>query len=94
MLLTHPNTLKQLVSILEPSISKQTIPDKNLRKHKIDIICEAFWIINNLSTEDAHNIEDRLFNNHNIHQILQAHLLENFIEDIVQTENNELALEP
>lgn len=32
--------------------------------------------------EDACNIEDRLFNDHNITQILQAHLLENFIEDV------------
>jgi len=74
--------LVQLVAILEPSVSRQKIRAPEERKMRCAILSETLWILNNLTAENTYDIDERLYMDHNIHQILQAHLLENFIEDV------------
>ena len=52
-LLTHPDTLVQLVAILHPSVSKQNIGNKQERQLRIEILTEALWTLNNLSLEEG-----------------------------------------
>lgn len=42
---------------------------------------ETLWILVNIVNEEEYEIDLRLFLEHNIKQVLQAHLLENFIEE-------------
>ena len=51
-LLTHDQSLSQLVSVLEPTVSKQKIANKAERELRIQILCEALWVLNNLTSEN------------------------------------------
>ena len=62
-------------------MSKLNISDELVRQRRIEILIEALWTLNNIVNEDKYDIDERLFLDHNIQQILQAHLLENFIEE-------------
>ena len=59
---------------------------------RIEILCEALWILNNLALENLNNIEDRLATDYNMREILGTLLVENFVFD--QVEQNTLSLEP
>ena len=81
MLIAHPQSLPQLVAILELPLSRQKIRAPDERKMRFEIISEALWILNNLTSEDAHSIDEKLLCDHNIHQLLQVLMLY-FIEDV------------
>ena len=56
--------------------------DQKTREIRCEILSETLWILNNLTHELERDFDERLFTEFNIQQTIQAHLLENFIEDI------------
>ena len=56
--------------------------DEKTRELRRLILSEALWILNNLTHESERDFDLRLFYEFDIKQTIQAHLLENFIEDI------------
>ena len=84
-LMTLPQSLSQLIAVIEPSVSKLRYTNQEERYQKIQIVSEAIRTIDNLVVEGKkHNIDERLFLDYNIHRILLMHLQENFIEDVLQ----------
>ena len=47
-LMHHPKTIPRLVAIVEPSVSKNAIASAEERRLRVEILCEALWILNNL----------------------------------------------
>jgi len=65
--MTHPQSLSQLVAILELPLSRQEIRAPDERRKRFEIISEVLWILNNMTSENAYNIDETLFCDYGIH---------------------------
>ena len=82
-LVNHPQTLPKLISLIAPSVSKLSIEAPMERQLRLQILSEALWILNNLVQVNYNEIDQRLYSEFNIEDILQKHLEENFLPHLI-----------
>ena len=73
--------MEKLVSIVKQSVSHQVVSDKTERETRIAILCEAIWVLNNLTHDNSLEVDGILFLDYDINTILLTHLKENFIPE-------------
>ena len=57
------------------------VSDETERETRIVILCEAIWVLNNLTHDNSLEVDAMLFLDYNINAILLTHLKENFIPE-------------
>ena len=83
VMVTHQHLLKYLVDILDLPVKSYSAPqDQELR---INLQKESLWVLTNLSLADG--VNERLHTDLNIREVLQALILEHFVDRPANSKN-------
>ena len=76
---------------MQPSVKKTNDAAINATRNlRVEILNEAIWTLNNLISEDKQGIDEILFVQLGIQEVLMTHMLENFSEEAYGIEKNHL----